>query len=440
MQKETSEITQETKLELERQSKATIDAFLNEQVQEAVQYLAKNSPFYRAKFNQWNIDPTTIKSVADLQKIPFTTKEDLNNQNWDFLCVAHSKVVDYVSTSGTLGNPVIFALTDSDLDRLAVNEARTFELAGITATDSIQLMTTLDKRFMAGMAYFLGARKLSAGVVRVGSGVPQLHWDTINQIKPSTIVAVPSFILKLIDFAEKNGIDYQNSSVKKAICIGEPLREDDFSLNTLGKRIRDKWDIELYSTYASTEMSTAFSECEAGNGGHHFPDLLIPEFLDLDGNPVTEGELGELVITTLGLEAMPLLRFKTGDLMRHYSSPCSCGRNSLRVGPILGRKKQMIKLKGTSVYPPAIYDVLNQIKGITNYVVEAYTNDIGTDELLIHIGCNSHSDMFEHEIKMALKAQIRVTPKIAFLPVDKVHQMQFPAMSRKPILFVDNRR
>lgn len=125
--------------------------------------------------------------------------------------------------------------------------------------------------------------------------------------------------------------------------------------------------------------------------------------------------------------------------MHHYLEKCPCGKTSLRVGPVLGRKKQMIKLKGTTVYPPAIYDILNRIKGVENFVVEAYTNDIGTDELLIHIGSKTHSDMFEHELKTALRAKLRVTAKIAFLPIDKINQMQFPEMSRKPVLFVDNR-
>lgn len=426
--------------EIENQSWDDIKIFQEQKLRETIAYLAKNSPFYQKKFIEWGIKPKDIKTLADLQKIPRTTKDDLNNFNFDFLCVPRKKIVDYVTTSGTLGDPVTFCLTNKDLDRLAFNEALSYALAGCNENDVIQLMTTIDKRFMAGLAYFLGAKKMGAGIVRVGSGVPELHWDTIKRIEPTVIIAVPSFILKLIEFAEKNGIDYQNSSIKKAICIGESLRKQDFSLNTLGNRIKEKWNLELYSTYASTEMSTAFTECEHGVGGHHHPDLIIPEFLDENGNAVEQGKEGELVFTTIGVEGMPLLRFKTGDLVHHYLEKCECGKTALRVGPVLGRKKQMIKLKGTTVYPPAIYDILNRIKRVENFVVEAYTNDIGTDELLIHIGSKAHSDMFEHELKTALRAKLRVTPKIAFLPIDKIHQMQFPEMSRKPVLFVDNRR
>jgi len=425
--------------EIEYKTQDEIKKLQEEKLVETMAYVVKNSPFYQSKFKEWGINPEEIKTLGDLKKFPLTTKEDLNNNNFDFLCVPRKDIIDYVTTSGTLGDPVTFALTNNDLDRLALNEALSYALADCDENDVVQLMTTIDKRFMAGLAYFMGAKKLGAGIIRVGSGVPELHWDTINRIKPTTIVAVPSFILKLIEFAEKTGIDYSNSSIEKAICIGEPLRNQDFSLNTLGKRITEKWNIHLHSTYASTEMSTAFTECSHGVGGHHHPELIIPEFVDENGNSVEEGQEGELVFTTVGVEGMPLLRFKTGDLVHHYTQKCECGRTTLRVGPVLGRKKQMIKLKGTTVYPPAIYDILNHIDGVENFVVEAYTNEIGTDELLIHIGSKTHSDMFEHNLKTALRAKLRVTPKIAFLPIDKIHQMQFPEMSRKPVLFVDNR-
>jgi phenylacetate-CoA ligase len=330
-------------------------------------------------------------------------------------------------------------MTDKDLDRLAYNECISFECADSTSDDVFQLMTTLDKRFMAGLAYFLGIRKLGAGVVRVGGGIPELQWDTINRINPTAFVTVPSFLLKLIEYAEANGIDYKNTSINKAICIGESLRNEDFSLTTLGQRIKDKWDIKLYSTYASTEMSAAFTECAAGNGGHHHPELVIVEFLDENNKPVAEGEAGEVTITTLGVEGMPLLRFKTGDLCSHYTAPCSCGRTTIRLGPIVGRRKQMIKYKGTTLYPPALYDILNNIEGVSNYVVEVYTNEIGTDEILIRIGCEKIPENFEKDIKDHFRAKLRVAPQVKFEAVDVINKIQFPELSRKPVVFFDRR-
>jgi phenylacetate-CoA ligase len=330
-------------------------------------------------------------------------------------------------------------MTNKDLDRLAYNEEISFGCANITDKDIVQLMVTLDRRFMAGMAYFLGLKNIGAGMIRTGPGIPELQFDTIKRIKPTTIVTVPSFILKLIDFAEKNNIDYKNSSIQKAICIGEALRNDDFSLNTLGKQIKDKWNIELYSTYASTEMGTAFTECQHGKGGHHHPELVVVEFLDEHDNPVKEGEPGEVTITNLGVEAMPLLRFKTGDICRHYSDPCSCGRTTIRLGPVIGRKKQMIKYKGTTLYPPALYDLLYELEGVEGYLIEVSTNNMGTDDILIRIGTNQPSEKFEKSIKDHFRAKLRVAPNIVFESVEVLRKKQFPETSRKPITFVDNR-
>src|SRR4051812_43404997 len=307
---------------------------------ELLEYVSERSKYYSALFKEHNIDVAKIKTIEDLQQIPVTTKDDIQNRNNDFICVAPSKIIDYITTSGTLGDPVLFPMTDKDLDRLAYNECISFECAGSSKEDIFQLMTTLDKRFMAGLAYFLGIRKLGAGVVRVGGGIPELQWDTINRINPTAFVTVPSFLLKLIEYAEANNIDYKNTSITKAICIGESLRNQDFSLTTLGEKIREKWDIKLYSTYASTEMSAAFTECSEGKGGHHHPELVIVEFLDETNQAVKEGEAEEVTITTLGVEGMPLLRFKTGDLCHHYTTPCACGRTTIRLGPIVGRRKQ----------------------------------------------------------------------------------------------------
>lgn len=425
--------------DIERLPEGEIKRFQNKKLLKLLQYLNLNSGFYRDLFNHNRINLSSIRTVEDLQTLPITTKEDLQNRNDDFLCVPKEKIIDYITTSGTLGDPVTFAMTDKDLDRLAYNEALSFACAGGTSSDIYQLMTTMDRRFMAGLAYFLGIRMLGASIVRVGNGIPELQWDTIQRVKPNAIIAVPSFILKVIEYAELHHIDYQASSIKKAVCIGEPLRNSDLSLNTLGRKIREKWDIQLFSTYASTEMGTTFTECKQGCGGHHHPELIIVEFLDDMGNPVREGELGEVTITTIGVEGMPLLRFRTGDVCHHYTEPCSCGRTTMRLGPVVGRKNQMIKYKGTTLYPPALYDILDNIDFIRNYIVEVYTNQIGTDEILIHIGSKVQGEEKEKDIKDHFRAKLRVAPLIKFESEAVIQKFQFPETSRKPIKFIDNR-
>ena len=427
--------------EIEYKSKEEIKRFQEEKMRVALQYLRLHSPFYQRMFCEHKIDIDKIQSLEDLQQIPFTDKTDLQLHNSDFLCVPPEKVIDYITTSGTLGDPVTFAMTDEDLNRLAYNEKISFLCTGTKPDDIVQLMTTIDKRFMAGLAYFLGLRELGAGIVRVGNGIPELQWDTIQRIRPNTIMCVPSFILHIIKYAEEHGIDYRNSSVKKVVCIGENLREQDFSFNLLGQHIKKKWDIELYSTYASTEMATTFAECEYGCGGHHHPELIICEVIDENGSPVEEGQVGELVVTTLGVEGMPLLRFKTGDLVSIYTEACKCGRTSMRVSPVVGRTNHMIKYKGTTLYPPAIYDVLDNTSYIENYVVEVSHNESGNDEILIRASLlHQPVENVIKDLKDRFRAKIRVAPSIEICPADVIRKINFPDISRKPVKFIDNRK
>jgi len=425
--------------DIETKTAKEIEQFQEQELNKLLRYVNTHSRFYTSLFKNHQIDINAIHKLDDLVKIPVTTKDDLYKHNHDFICIDSEKIIDYVTTSGTLGDPLTFALTNNDLERLAYNEHISLACAGGTRKDVYQLMTTLDRRFMAGMAYFLGIKQMGAGVIRVGNGMPEFQWDTIKRLQPTIAIAVPSFLIKLIEFAEQNQIDYKNCSIKKIVCIGEPIRNADFSYNTLGKRITDKWPIQLFSTYASTEMSAAFTECEHGIGGHHHPELLIAEFLDDENQPVKNGEAGELTVTTLGVEGMPLIRFKTGDICRAHYEPCKCGRTTLRVSPILGRKQQMIKFKGTSLYPPALYDILNTVSYIKNYIVEVFTNDIGTDEILINIGAVNPPDNFDKELKDHFRAKLRVAPAIKLDTPDNINKLQYTEMSRKPITFIDRR-
>lgn len=425
--------------EIEFQPREVIKAFQEEKLREHLAYLKAKSPFYQRMFKENNIDISKIQTLEDLTQIPVTTKEDLQKHNKDFICVPASEIRDYITTSGTLSDPTTFVCTDKDLDRLAYNEAISFATAGGKAGDVYQLMTTLDKRFMAGYAYCLGIRKMGCGLIRVGNGIPELQWDTIQRLNPDTIICVPSFILRIVKYAEEHGIDYRKSSIKKAVCIGENLRNDDFSLNLLGKKIKEKWDIDLYSTYASTEMGTSFCECSAGQGGHHHPELIICELLDENNQPVKEGEAGELVVTTLGVEAMPLLRFKTGDIARFHYEKCSCGRTTMRISPIIGRKKQMIKFKGTTLYPASIFDVLDNTDYVVNYYVEVSSNEIGMDHVTTYIGVKEPKDEMIKDMKDRFRARLRVAPDVIFKDIDEIQKIVLPEIKRKPMKFVDLR-
>ena len=410
-------------------------------LRELLEYVAQHSPFYKELLAREHIAAGSIRTLEDLSRIPTTNKSDLQTRNNDFLCVPREKIAEYTATSGTLGSPVTIALTDGDLARLAENEYNSFVCADGSAAETYQLMLTLDRQFMAGIAYYSGLRKLGAGIIRVGPGVPALQWETIQRLKPTTLVVVPSFLLKLIRYANDRHIDLGSSSVKKAICIGENIRNQDFSLNILGRKITESWDIKLYSTYASTEMQTAFTECGAGKGGHLQPELLIVELLDEHDQPVTPGTPGEVTITTLGIEGMPLLRYKTGDICTWSDDPCSCGRRTLRLSPIIGRRQQMIKYKGTTLYPPALFDLLGEMEDVLDFAVEVYSNEVGLDEVLLHIvpAFGNVSEEGDHRIRAYLQARLRVSPHIEYLTQEQMLKKQFPEAARKAIKFIDRR-
>ncbi|MCD9014553.1 phenylacetate--CoA ligase family protein [Parachryseolinea silvisoli] len=426
--------------EIEFRSAQEIRAVQEMRLQQLLAYVAQYSPFYQRLFATHGIDAGSIQRIEDLVRLPRTSKDDLQQHNWDFLCVPRSAIAEYTSTSGTLGKPVTLALTAADRTRLAYNEYISFCCADGTAGDTYQLMLTLDRQFMAGMAYYEGIRQLGAAVVRVGPGLPAMQWETIERIRPTVLVGVPSFVVKLLEYAQAHGIDPAKTSVRKVICIGESLRTASFELGVIGQKIRNVWDVALYSTYASTEMQTAFTECGAGQGGHHHPELLMVEILDDAGQPVPPGTPGEVTITTLGVEGMPLVRYRTGDLAAAHTTPCSCGRTTLRLGPIVGRRQQMIKLKGTTIYPPGIFELLNQVPAVQDYVVEAVTGALNTDELRLHVLVKeAQREETMQRLPAMFQATLRVVPEIRFVTAGELEQLQFGKLDRKVRRFLDHR-
>jgi phenylacetate-CoA ligase len=407
-----------------------------ELLKQQLEYAALNSAFYRERFKAEGIEISGIQSYEEFRNMPLTSKEDLQKFNTEFISIPKEEIIDFVTTSGTLGNPVSFALNEADLNRLAENERRSFEQVGVKPEDVVQITTTLDRRFMAGMAYFLGLRKLGAGIVRTGSGLPGLQWDSIQRFQPKFLVAVPSFLLKLIEYARANQVDLNSCSVRAAICIGESIRDEKGKLTALGERIKDEWDIELFSTYASTEMSTAFTECEFHLGNHIFEDLIYAEVLDEDGKEVQPGEIGELVVTPLQTQTMPLIRFATGDMVKYLGAACSCGNPGGKISSPVGRKQQKLKYRGTSLYPQQIINCLHAYKDLSGFVIEARTNSLGTDDLCILI-----PDIFKdtENLKNHLQSGLNVSPELRSIPAEELEALRFAKEQRKPVLFRDLR-
>ena len=427
---------------LESVSPKEMHAHESAELRRLLHYLADHSPFYQRLFAQHGIDVATIRSTADLHLLPTTTKQDLQLHNWDFLCVPKASVAEYCSTSGTLGRPVTIALTRNDVTRLYRNEYLSFSCADGQPDDLYQLMLTLDRQFMAGIAYHGGILQTGAGVIRMGPGNLKTQLDSILHLAPTVLVAVPSFLVSLISYAHEAGIDLNTTSVRRVVCIGESIRGQDFQPNALARRITAAWNVRLHSTYASTEQQTAFTECGHGVGGHHQPELLIFEILDEASNTLPAGHLGELTVTTLGVEGMPLLRYRTGDICAYHDAPCACGRTTRRLGPIVGRRQHLLKYKGTSLYPQAIFNVLNTFWEVAAYVLEATTSELGTDDLSISVALHADADETAvlERLRQALRAELRVLPALLVQPLAQVLARQNPDNKRKPASFIDRRQ
>ncbi|NQU79622.1 AMP-binding protein [Candidatus Woesearchaeota archaeon] len=404
-----------------------------------VEHAYSHSPFYRKGFKKQGLRPEKIRTVDDLRKMPFTTKEDIRKRNWEFLAVPRRNVVEFVSSSGTTGTPTFIGLTKRDLLRLAINEEKGFICAGATPDDIFQLTVTNDSMFVAGNAFYRGITRLGATALRFGPGNSLRQLMMLKQLDVTGFVSIPSYLVTLGNLAEEKGIDISGLKLKKAILVGESLRNEDFSLNGLGRKITDQWGIELFSTYGNTEMSTSLCECGFHRGSHLHPDLLITEVVDDDGQPVDDYEKGELVVTTLGTEAMPLLRYKTGDITFKIDEKCECGRTATRIGPILARKNHLLKVKGSNVYPGHIENALLDLPEVVNYVIEAHTADNFSDTILLKVGVKRPSRQVEKSIKEKVRSFARMTPDVKLMKPDQVKKIQFSENKRKPKKFFDLR-
>ena len=347
-------------------------------------------------------------------------------------------IADIVLSSGTTGTPTKIAYSDWDLKRLAYNEEQSFSACGFSNQDRVLLTCTLDRCFIAGLAYYSGIRALGAATIRNGLNSLESHLELIKQLKPTAIVGVPSFLRKLGLYLNQEGCAAKKSGIKKIVCIGEPLRDKDLKFLKVGQDLEKIWQAKAYSTYSTTEIISTFCECTAQTGGHLHPDLAVVEIVDAQGRNLPNGQIGEIVVTPLRIQATPLVRFKTGDISFLIDKPCACGRKSLRLGPILGRKKQMMKVQGTTFYPQAIYSCLEQISGINEYYISVSSAAALSDNIEIYVSVTDPA-CTQNMIQEKLQARLRVTPKVFICAEELVKEQVYTSGSRKPVRFIDRR-
>ena len=397
------------------------------------------SPFYRGHFSRAGLSPRDEIPLNEITRIPAIDKTVVSEFTEQFLCVPREKIVDIVTTSGSTGQPLVWQLTENDIERLARNEELSFGCAGFIAADTVLLAVAMDRCFIAGMAYYLGLRKLGCAVIRVGAATPAMHLDMIRRVRPTAVVSVPSFLAHLADKAAEAKFDLAASGIRKAVCIGEPVRQNDFSLNRAGRAVEKCWNAKVFSTYGVTELAASLCECESGLGGHLHPESLFLEALDKTGNPVPDGEAGELTATTFGVEAMPLIRYRTGDFAAIFRAPCRCGRRALRIGPIIGRKNQRLKIKGATVFPSALKAVLDAVPEISSYAIIARRENNLSDAVEIKISSAADPAKVIAALKEQFQGAAKVIPQITAASPAEIEKLQLPDGARKRRYFVDLR-
>ena len=406
--------------ELETLSRSEIDALQSERLRATVRH-CMNSPFYKKRFAACGLTPDDIRTPADLHKIPFTTKQDLRDTYpFGIASVPLEKCVRLHSSSGTTGNPTVVLHTARDLDQWAEAVARCLWMVGCRPDDVFQ-NTSGYGMFTGGLGFQYGAEKLGMLTVPAAAG------NTLRQLKfftdfGTTVVhAIPSYAGRLYEVMCQQGIDPRRDTKLRTLVIGaEPHSED------TRRRIEEMLGVKAYNSFGMSEMcgpGVAF-ECPEQNGMHIWEDYYIVEIVDPDTlEPVPDGEVGELVLTTLNREAMPLLRYRTRDLTRILPGKCPCGREHKRLDRMKGRSDDMIILKGVNIFPIQIETVLMKYPELaSDYLITLDTrddNDYMTVEVEFkHEFLDDYAKLqnLEKEITHRLRDEILITPRVRLVP------------------------
>ncbi|MEI8003288.1 MAG: phenylacetate--CoA ligase [Methanothrix sp.] len=349
---------------IERMPLEDLHALQEDRLKSVVRYVYDHSAFYRRKFKEAGVEPGDIRTLADITKLPFTRKVDLRDNYPTGMFSAHkSQVVRYHVSSGTTGKPTVVGYTKDDIETWSESLARAFTSIGLGPDDVVQVGYGYGL-FTGGLGVHYGAERIGAAVLPVGTGNTERQIELMQDLGTTAIACTPSYFLHIMEVAEKMGISIKNDTQLKAGIFGaEP-----WSLETR-KRIEDATGINAYDIYGTSEISgPLFTECHAKKGIHVWADMFLIEVLDpKTDEPVQDGETGELVFTTLHKFALPLIRYRIGDLTIKNSEPCECGRTHPRIMRILGRTDDMLIIRGINVFPSQVESVLMNIPEVGDH-------------------------------------------------------------------------
>ena len=423
--------------ELETLTRPEIEALQLERLQKTVRH-CMNSPFYKKRFEENGLTPDSIKSLDDLKKIPFTTKQDLrDNYPFGIASVPLEKAVRLHSSSGTTGNPTVILHTQKDLDEWANAVARCLHMVGLRPGDVFQNSSGYGM-FTGGLGFQYGAERLGMLTVPAAAGNTKRQLKFITDFGTTALHAIPSYVTRMYEVMQEMDIDPRRDTKLKTLVIGaEPHSEEQ------RRRIEEMMGVKAYNSFGMSEMcgpGVAF-ECQEQNGLHIWEDYYIVEIIDPETlEPVPEGEVGELVLTTINREAMPLLRYRTRDLTRILPGECPCGRHHARLDRMKGRSDDMIILKGVNIFPIQIETILMQFKELTsNYLITLETRDTN-DEMIVEVELDklftddyTRLQVLTREITRLLKDEILVTPLVKLVPKGTLPQSDGKAVRVKDL-------
>lgn len=399
-----------------------------------------NSPFYKKRFDEIGLKPEDIKSLDDLRKIPFTTKQDLRSTYPFGLASAPlSKCVRLHSSSGTTGNPTVILHTQKDLDEWANAVARCLWMVGLRPEDVFQNSSGYGM-FTGGLGFQYGAERLGMLTVPAAAGNSLRQIKFIKDFGTTAVHAIPSYVTRLYEVMKEQGVDPRKDTKLKTLIIGaEPHSEEQ------RRRIEEMMGVKAYNSFGMSEMcgpGVGF-ECQEQNGLHFWEDYYIVEIVDPETlEPVPDGEIGELVLTTLNREAMPLLRYRTRDLTRVLGRTCPCGRNHVRLDRMRGRSDDMIVLRGVNIFPIQVEKILMQFPELTSNYLITLTTDDDNDNMTVEVEITElFTDDYgrlrslNNEITRALKDEILLTPHVKLVPKGTL-----PVSEGKAVRVVDKRK
>lgn len=425
--------------EIETMSRADLDALQLAKLKKTLE-AAASTPFYGKRFRDAGIDIGTIDSLDKLSTLPFTTKNDLRLSYPDgMVAVDKSELVRLHASSGTTGKSTVIFYTQKDIDEWADLIARGMMATGATREDTFQNMMGYGL-FTGGLGFHYGAERLGCLVIPTSTG------NTLKQIQmlqdfDSTIIHItPSYALHLVEVIRDQGVDPLDLPVRKAFFGAEPYTE------ATRKKLEELWGLDAYNAYGLSEMNGpgVASECEYKTEMHIWEDFYIAEIIDPDtGEPLPDGEEGELVLTHINRDAMPLIRYRTRDLTRIIPEPCQCGRTHRRIERIKGRTDDMLIINGVNVFPSQIEEVLMSVPEVGNNYQIVIDSDKNLDRLTVRVelyGKMFHGDIKElqslkEQVNEKLRSIITINPRIELLEPGSL-----PPSTGKAVRVIDNRK